>query len=52
MTGVITVVSGLPRCGTSMMMRILEAGDTSIDTDKQVSIPLNLTSVLWWDGYE
>jgi LPS sulfotransferase NodH len=32
-TGVITIVSGLPRSGTSMMMKILEAGGMTILTD-------------------
>lgn len=31
--GVITIVSGLPRCGTSMMMQMLEAGGMPIMTD-------------------
>ena len=30
---VITVISGLPRCGTSMMMQMLEAGGMQIVTD-------------------
>ena len=30
---IITVVSGLPRSGTSMMMKVLEAGDMEIITD-------------------
>ncbi|MEM9835273.1 MAG: tetratricopeptide repeat protein, partial [Bacteroidota bacterium] len=32
--GTITIVSGLPRSGTSMMMQMLEAGGMSIFTDK------------------
>ena len=32
---VITIVSGLPRSGTSMMMKILEAGGMQIFTDNQ-----------------
>ena len=32
----ITVVSGLPRSGTSMMMKLLEAGGLSPLTDKQL----------------
>jgi len=32
---VITVVSGLPRSGTSMMMKMLEAGGLPVLTDKQ-----------------
>jgi len=32
---VITIVSGLPRSGTSMMMKILEAGGLEIFTDNQ-----------------
>lgn len=32
---VITVVSGLPRSGTSMMMRMLEAGGASVLTDEK-----------------
>jgi len=31
----ITVVSGLPRSGTSMMMQILQAGGMEILTDQQ-----------------
>ena len=34
--GTITVVSGLPRSGTSMMMQMLEAGGLEIFTDKGV----------------
>ncbi len=33
--GTITIVSGLPRSGTSMMMKILEAGGLEILTDNQ-----------------
>jgi len=32
---IVTVVSGLPRSGTSMMMKVLEAGGQSIVTDQQ-----------------
>jgi len=35
MPDVITLVSGLPRSGTSMMMKILEAGGMQIFTDNQ-----------------
>ena len=33
MNSVITIVSGLPRSGTSMMMRMLEAGGMEVVTD-------------------
>jgi hypothetical protein len=33
MTDYLVVVSGLPRCGTSMMMRMLEAGGLPVVTD-------------------
>jgi len=33
MTGFLTIVSGLPRSGTSMMMRMLEAGGMPVVTD-------------------
>ena len=33
MNGFVTVVSGLPRCGTSMMMRMLEAGGMELLVD-------------------
>ena len=33
MNKMITIVSGLPRSGTSMMMRMLEAGGIEIMTD-------------------
>ena len=32
---VITIVSGLPRSGTSMMMKVLEAGGLEVFTDNQ-----------------
>lgn len=32
--GFVTLVTGLPRCGTSMMMRMLEAGGLPIMTDE------------------
>ena len=31
----VTIVSGLPRSGTSMMMKVLEAGGLSVVTDEQ-----------------
>ena len=33
MAGFVTIVSGLPRCGTSMMMRMLEAGGMELLVD-------------------
>lgn len=39
--GEITIVSGLPRSGTSMMMQMLEAGGLEIFTDKQRSADEN-----------
>lgn len=33
MNNMITIVSGLPRSGTSMMMRMLEAGGIELMTD-------------------
>ena len=33
--GIVFIVSGLPRSGTSMMMQMLEAGGAEIFTDKK-----------------